>query len=115
MDSLEGIQRECYEDSVQWFGEDIVKNLPHQVLALCGESGELANLVKKCQRGDLDFNDKYVMNDIALEIVDCFIYVVNLANLMKMNLGEVYSGKREFNSQRFGQDGAVPTGAGESV
>jgi len=44
--TLNELAIQCHEDVEKWF-PDLAWNLPHQALGLCGEAGELANLVKK--------------------------------------------------------------------
>ena len=110
MDSIREIQAQCQADSEFWFAtfeNPVYQSLPLQTLALCGEAGELANLVKKLVRGDLDPKDDAVVQAIADEVVDVLIYLANVANILNLDLGEGYDIKREFNSRRFTRDGGT--------
>lgn len=100
-DSLVAIQQECFEDSTAWFGGELVDNLAHQILALCGEVGETANLLKKIQRGSIQF-DEESRGDLIEEMTDVFIYVVNIFNCLRANVGDSYDIKRSINADRFG-------------
>lgn len=53
-------------------------------LALCGEAGELANLIKKCWRGDRSLRNAEV--DLAEELADVRIYLELLASMLKIDL-----------------------------
>lgn len=104
--NLEAIKQQCRQDSLDWFGEELANNLPHMVLALCGECGELANLVKKLQRKDFNIDDK--LDDIAEETVDVFIYLMNIAALIGLDMEKGYGTKRGINADRFGPVQADP-------
>lgn len=96
---------QCVEDSRKWFSDSgITEGFPalmHHTLALAGEVGELANLIKKVDRGSLNLGDAAVRKDMAFELVDCYIYVLNLAGVMGVDLEELYKLKRAENDQRF--------------
>lgn len=53
-------------------------------LALCGECGELANLIKKEWRGDAGLDVK----DVYDEIADIQIYLFHLAELLETNIDD---------------------------
>jgi NTP pyrophosphatase (non-canonical NTP hydrolase) len=95
------------DDSVRWFGEELVRDLGYNSLALCGEAGELANLVKKMMRGDLEPSEQLTV-DLGMEVVDVFIYCCNVMNVLGIDFGKAYAAKREFNEQRFGQRTGEP-------
>jgi NTP pyrophosphatase (non-canonical NTP hydrolase) len=87
-------------DSDVFFPEQ-TPSLPHHVLALCGEAGELANIVKKVERGSLEWNDEVALS-VLMEATDVFIYVLNIFNILQGSLYHAYMAKREFNHERFG-------------
>lgn len=91
---------QCVEDSKLWF-PGIAQSVPHHTLSLAGEVGELANLVKKVERGSLDVKDARVRYDMAMETTDVFIYTLNIAGLLHVNLAESYKMKRAENTRRF--------------
>lgn len=101
MDSLTSIQQECKEDSEKWFQEKVSKNISHQALALAGEVGEFCNVLKKLQRDDVTDLTLESFEHLADELCDVFIYTVNIANILKVNLGAGYSQKRDYNEKRF--------------
>ncbi len=92
---------ECMKDSRRWF-PDTSPDLVHHTLSLCGEVGEFANILKKVDRGDLNYNDAVVKHKLAMELTDVFIYLLNIAGLMRVNLHESYKVKRQENERRFG-------------
>ena len=61
--------------------------LTYAVLGLVGESGEIAEKMKKMMRDKLPIED--VKRDIGYELGDVLWYVANLANEIGMTLDEV--------------------------
>lgn len=89
---------------MRWFGDvngHVALSITHHTLALCGEVGELANIIKKVERGSLDFNDAKVRHHIAQEMTDVYVYLLNLAGLLKIDLEKAYTLVRANNEQRF--------------
>ena len=73
-------------------------------LALCGEAGELANLIKKRWRGDA-IDDC----DIAEELADVRVYLEHLARAMEIDLDAVCAAKVSKVTRRL--DAALAAGA----
>ncbi len=73
-------------------------------LALAGEAGEFANLVKKVWR-QLDHDgtgpSAEMVKKLQEEIVDVFIYVVTLSENLNLDLEKGYFDKMKFNNERF--------------
>jgi NTP pyrophosphatase (non-canonical NTP hydrolase) len=55
-------------------------------LALCGEAGELANMIKKRWRDGTDLTE-----EVKDELADIFIYHAMLARLFGMNSEQLYA------------------------
>lgn len=102
--TIEEITTQCREDSQRWF-PDTEDGLAFMVLALAGEVGELANLVKKVERGTHTMTQ--LKEEMGKEAIDVLIYLCNIFYLLDIKPSEVYRAKREFNERRFG--GAAPT------
>jgi len=85
--------------------------LLHMLLGLVGEVGEVANDVKKWDRGDFDFVE--LSGRLRKELPDILIYLVLVADVLKINLNTAYLSKKEYNDQRFGkaQPGVRPANA----
>jgi len=99
---LEELERQALDDSNRWFGDvRAAQFLSHHVLALCGEVGELANLVKKIERGSLDGRTAQVQYDLAMETTDVFVYLLNIAGLLGIDLEKTNQIKRAQNEKRF--------------
>jgi NTP pyrophosphatase (non-canonical NTP hydrolase) len=98
-------------DSMNWF--------PHKAgdpvfatLALAGEVGEAANILKKVERGSAAWMDVY--HDLAEEIIDVQVYLNNLMDsvnvvcdaqeLPPIDWEGEYERKRSFNASRFDRD-----------
>lgn len=94
--------KQCVSDSERWFGDSgVVHSIPHHTLAMAGEVGELANIVKKVERGSLRMGDANTRYEMAMELTDVFIYLLNLAGLMGVDLEAAYELKRTENERRF--------------
>lgn len=73
--------------------------LEHSVLCLVAELGEFANTLKKVNRGDIPYED--ARGHLEEELTDVFIYLMQIANQMGVNLEESYLRKLEKNRERF--------------
>jgi NTP pyrophosphatase (non-canonical NTP hydrolase) len=96
------LQVQCLSDSERWFGDSVAyHSLPHHSLALAGEVGEFCNIVKKIDRGSLDIKDAKVRYDLQMEITDVFVYLLNIAGLIGVDLEKSYKHVRALNEERF--------------
>lgn len=99
---LSELSKQCIDDSEKWFGDSaVVYSIPHHTLAMAGELGEFANIVKKIERGSLDIHDPKVRYDLMMELTDVFVYMLNLAGLLRIDLYKSYMHVRGLNEQRF--------------
>jgi NTP pyrophosphatase (non-canonical NTP hydrolase) len=73
------------------------------VLGLCGEVGELANLIKKIERGDLSWEDPAVRWQVVSELADVYTYTLITSVLAGIDLEKAYERKRVENEQRWGK------------
>jgi len=111
MTLLDMLIKQCQKDSKEWFPkaadttstnpEERRRAIVHHALALAGEAGEVADWVKKLDRGSYDITSEIFQRSVKEEIVDVFIYVLNLAGAFEMDLLKAYLTKREKNVQRF--------------
>lgn len=96
---------QCETDSNRWF-PNADRGLAFLTLCLAGEVGELANLVKKVERGSaLLVRDNKVHREIVDEINDVRVYLYNLMGLQifdDVNWEDEWNRKRAFNEERFG-------------
>jgi NTP pyrophosphatase (non-canonical NTP hydrolase) len=99
---------EALKDNKSWFPE-LALDLRHHTLGLAGEAGEVANEVKKWDRGDYGVIEESDSVDailfrkrIAAELADVLVYTFSIAGMLGIKLDEVYTEKREFNEERFG-------------
>jgi NTP pyrophosphatase (non-canonical NTP hydrolase) len=89
-------------DSKRWFPGHTNDSLPHHTLALAGEVGEFANWIKKVERGDVDLHDALTQHELRGELADIFIYVLQIAGMLKIDLYKAYCEKRAINEKRWG-------------
>ena len=73
--------------------------LEHSVVCLVGELGEFANTLKKVNRGDTSYQS--ARDHLEEELTDVFIYLMQIANQMGVNLEESYLRKLDKNRKRF--------------
>lgn len=101
------LTKQCVNDSERWFGDSGtaggVHGIIHHSLAMAGEVGEFCNIVKKIDRGSLSINDAVTRNQLAMELTDVFVYVLNLAGLLGVDLSKTYDVVRSNNEKRFMQ------------
>lgn len=97
---------QCVADSKRWF-PNVTDSIPHHTLAMAGEVGEFANIVKKIERGDLDIHDAATRNKLAMELTDVMVYLLNIAGLLRINLAVTYDVVRKHNEKRFYTDKQV--------
>jgi NTP pyrophosphatase (non-canonical NTP hydrolase) len=101
------LSMQAREDSKRWFGDSMAHDdLGHMVLALCGEAGELANLVKKLQRGSLDLRDASTRHKVMMETTDIFVYLLNVAGILGLDLERSNEYVRGLNEKRFMEERA---------
>lgn len=85
-----------------WSGsitKDNPRPLLHNVLSLSGEAGEVANLVKKYDRGDFSF--ERLMDDLPEELADVAIYLIKIAYQSDIDLEQAILSKMAINEERF--------------
>jgi NTP pyrophosphatase (non-canonical NTP hydrolase) len=107
-DGLEFLRQQCREDSMAWFPKTS-DNLPFMILAMLGEAGEVANIVKKMMRGSNDLDNEVhegftVRDHLAEEIIDVLIYLCNIMGMEEfkdIDWMQVWYAKRAFNQRRF--------------
>jgi NTP pyrophosphatase (non-canonical NTP hydrolase) len=99
---LAQLAQACMADSERWFPGQ-AHSMAFLTLALAGEVGELANIVKKVERGSLDPHDAAVKRMMDMETTDVLIYLMNIFALLKVDPAKSYEKKRQENEQRFGK------------
>jgi len=98
--SLVELEAQCMDMSERWFPET-AHAMTHHALALAGEVGEFCNIVKKVERGSIELTEE-VMVELAMEITDVLIYVLNIGAVLNVDLGVTYQLKQQYNESRFG-------------
>lgn len=95
------LSQQALEDSKRWF-PDTAMDPVHHSLGLCGEAGEVANIVKKLQRGSLNLKDANTRYQLMMEITDVQTYLFSLAGLLGLDLDKSVQHVRSENEKRFG-------------
>lgn len=98
---LQQLARQCVKDSERYFPNFGSSPLVHHALALCGETGELANVIKKIDRGSLDIATESAKIQLEGEATDVLIYLLNIFGILGIDPLRAYFKKREFNNERF--------------
>lgn len=84
--------------------EDRIKHLQYGTIALTGEVGEFANIVKKILR-EFNFSKKIPKEEyekLKEEIIDIFVYFLKLADqLLEIDIEKEYFKKMKVNEKRF--------------
>lgn len=92
----------CTEDSQRWFPG--TQGIDFMTLAMCGEAGEVANIVKKYIRGSM--SEDRLREEAPEEIVDVLIYLCNMMGLPifeGIDWEAIWHNKRLYNESRFRQ------------
>jgi NTP pyrophosphatase (non-canonical NTP hydrolase) len=96
-------QKDMVEKTYRWF-PDTVKdgeiNLHMLIYGICGESGEIADEMKKFIRGSR--TQEELVEKLGNESVDLFHYIALLWVVLGIDPGEVYAKLTEANEKRFG-------------
>ncbi|MGO4773600.1 MazG nucleotide pyrophosphohydrolase domain-containing protein [Flavobacterium sp. W22_SRS_FK3] len=79
--------------------EENLNILQFLTIALVGETGEFANIVKKIVRGDKTLNES--KNTLSSEMVDVFIYIIKLSYQLNIDLEKAFLEKLKENEIRF--------------
>jgi NTP pyrophosphatase (non-canonical NTP hydrolase) len=98
---LNDFVKQCHDDSTRWFPE-VLADGPYHTLALAGEVGEFANIVKKILRGSKSIDDFETKEALGSEAADIFTYLMLVVGAFDIDLEAEYDRKREFNERRFG-------------
>jgi NTP pyrophosphatase (non-canonical NTP hydrolase) len=91
-----GIPQQCLDDGVRWFGNS--QTPVDMALGLCGESGEVAEVIKKLRRGSISFPE--AQEKIKGELADVFTYLMALCGMYEVNIIDAYYEKRIENEER---------------
>jgi NTP pyrophosphatase (non-canonical NTP hydrolase) len=104
--TLGELQDRAIRDSRAWFPTVHATRqsaLVHFALGIAGEVGELVNLIKKANRSD-DFDgftgEHY--KDLAFEIADVAIYLLDIASELDIDLADAIEDKRAVLIKRWG-------------
>ena len=95
------------EHGWEWDVEDekqILERLKYVAIAINGEAGEFANILKKSMREDFPegkLPNEEKMKELKRELVDIFIYTIIASTAMKMDLEKEYLEKVETLRERF--------------
>jgi NTP pyrophosphatase (non-canonical NTP hydrolase) len=98
---INAMARGAMADSLRWF-PGRAKDLGFLALCYGGEAGEFQNVVKKVMRGSLDMKDASTRVQLTEELTDGFVYMLNLACLLGIDLEKSYEAVRAQNEKRFG-------------
>lgn len=100
---LNELAQECLQTSARYFPEvhtTARAAVVHFTLGLTGEAGEIANVVKKFNRGSLEWTQ--VTELLRHELADVLIYLLDLAAVLEIDLDRALSEKQAINEERFG-------------
>ncbi|MFP3424652.1 hypothetical protein [Pseudoalteromonas sp. SIMBA_162] len=79
--------------------EKNLHELEHLAVCLTGELGEFCNILKKVSRGDMLLAE--VREELDLELIDVFIYLLKISNQFDVDLEKGFLKKLAINKARF--------------
>jgi NTP pyrophosphatase (non-canonical NTP hydrolase) len=94
----EGIPQQCLDDGMKWFPGQSQTPMD-MALGLCGESGEVAEVIKKLRRGSITYPK--AQERMKSELADVFTYLMALCAMYEVNIIDAYHEKRFENDERF--------------
>jgi len=99
MDSLNKLisDLESFRDERDWGQFHTPKNL---MMAINGEAGELSSLCQWVNNSEI-YENIELRNKVLLEMADIFIYLINLANVLNVDLIDIANIKVEENRERY--------------
>jgi NTP pyrophosphatase (non-canonical NTP hydrolase) len=107
-DDMLRVAGKLHASSIEWFPKVYTRSqidrMVHVVLGISGESGELANVMKKINRERATF-DEDAYHDLVLEAADILIYVLLFFSLIGADPMEAIIEKHNHNIGRFGGTG----------
>ncbi|MDD5181620.1 MAG: MazG nucleotide pyrophosphohydrolase domain-containing protein [Candidatus Nanoarchaeia archaeon] len=95
-----------FSESRGWFyhkasnTDDMISKLGYNAVAISGEVGEFANLVKKVLRNKERLNDEMLAH-MKEKVADVFIYTLIVSQLLNMDLESEFLKKQGKNEGRF--------------
>ena len=107
---LWAMAQQCLADSKDYFprfeseGSSSTGKLLHFAIGMSTEANEFLEIMKKIDRGSLDYDGPEVKAKLEKEAVDTLIYVMNVFGQMGIDPLEAYNEKRAFNHKRFVTD-----------
>lgn len=96
--TLKDLQQYIYklEEQKGWLDHGLVMNC----FFLGEEMGELFRAVRKAEKMGFDVSKNYDNENVAEELVDCFNYLLAIANRLDIDLEEAFRAKNAKNEQR---------------
>jgi NTP pyrophosphatase (non-canonical NTP hydrolase) len=96
---------QCLQDSERWFGDTgTTRSVSYMALCMAGEVGEFCNIVKKIERKSLSIQDSKTRVQLASELTDVFVYMLNIAGILGIDLAKSYDMVRTNNERRFSDE-----------
>ncbi len=95
--------RHGWTDEFKEFDDKFFDRLQYAAIALPGEVGEFANMLKKIIREKKltgKVNSEYLAS-MKEELTDVFIYLIILSIILKVDIGEAYYGKMKRNEEKY--------------
>lgn len=103
LNTIKDFQENMIANSERWFPDAYVtpeQALITNLLGICGEAGEMADVWKKKVRGSLDRFE--AMEQLVEESIDLMHYLFQFWYYFDVDVEAVYKAKTEFNEKRFG-------------
>lgn len=97
---IQELAARMYTDGARWF-PSTEKDLMNITLGICGEAGEVADIVKKLGRGTMTL--QAAVDEIKVELIDVLYYTLHLCHLLQIDIEMEYIKKSAFNDERFGR------------
>jgi hypothetical protein len=97
--ALEFLQQQVNDDCHNWFPH-LADTMPHHVIGMMKELGEVADILAEVERYPDRWNDEMALK-LVFEFIDVWYYATQGITILQGSLYHAYMAKREFNNERF--------------
>jgi hypothetical protein len=97
--ALDFLQQQVNDDCHNWFPH-LADSMPHHVIGVMKELGEVADILAEIERYPDRWNDDMALR-LIFEFIDVWYYATQGISILQGSLYHAYMAKRQINNERF--------------